>query len=91
MKAENAEYKVVFTCLDEKKVQLTRGYLKEKDRIVTPENTTVIEISVIGFAKNQEGVVSAENISARMKLDWLPLQRSALTMRPMFRVPLKKI
>ncbi|MBU5449519.1 carbon-nitrogen hydrolase family protein [Acetivibrio sp. MSJd-27] len=62
MKAENAEYKVVFTCLDEKKVQLTRGYLKEKDRIVTPENTTVIEISVIGFAKNQEGVVSAENI-----------------------------
>lgn len=60
MEAENAEYKIVFTCLDDKNVQLTRGYLEETDRIVTPENTTAIEISVIGFAKHQEGFVQAK-------------------------------
>ena len=62
MKTENAKYKIVYTCLDEKNVQLTRGYLKEKDCIVTPKNTSAVEISVIGFCKNQKGTVRAEKV-----------------------------
>ena len=62
MGVENAEYKVVFTCLDEGGIQLTRGYLEERDRIVTPDNTCAIEISIIGFSKNREGIVRVSRV-----------------------------
>lgn len=49
--AKNVDYKIVFTCLDTDGNQLSRGYLEEGFRLVTPEGAVKIELGVIVFSE----------------------------------------
>ncbi len=49
--AQDVDYKIVFTCMDVDDNQLSRGYLEDNGRIVTPKNTVKIELGVIVYSE----------------------------------------